>query len=103
MMTTAMMVYYAYTDTSMLSDATEKGGGRINNRFIQADPKWSYTLTSKRTIPIADSGNPASPDYLTFSLPNLAGQYGTTDNAAYCSGVDPSRYNTASTTSAIRS
>src|SRR5882724_9390065 len=89
MMTTAMMVYYAYTDTSMLTDATDKGAGRLVNRLIQSDAKFSFTLTSKRTIPIADSGNPSSPDYLVFSLPNLAGQYGTTDNAAYCGGVDP--------------
>ena len=89
MMTTAMMVYYAYTDTSMLTDATDKGSGRLMNRLYQADAKWSFTLTAQRTIPLADSGNPASPDYLVFSLPNLAAQYGTTENAAYCSGVDP--------------
>jgi hypothetical protein len=96
MMTTAMMMYYAYTDTSMLTDATDKGAGRLINRFIQADPQWSFSITSKRTIPLADSGNPASPDYRVFSIPNLSAQYGTTENAAYCSGVDPVVFTNAS-------
>jgi hypothetical protein len=93
MMTTAMMVYYAYTDTSLLGDATEQGGGQLTNRFIRNDPKWSFTLTAKRTVSLADSGNPASADYLVFTVPNLSAQYGTTQNAAYCSAVDPVVFN----------
>ncbi len=93
MMTTAMMVYYAYTDTSLLSDATEQNGGQLTNRFIRNDPKWSFTLTANRTVPLADSGNPASPDYLVFTVPNLSAQYGMTENAAYCSTVDPVVFN----------
>src|SRR4249920_1160198 len=93
MMTTAMMVYYAYTDTSLLSDATQQNGGQLTNRFIRNDPRWSFTLTAKRTVSLADSGNPASPDYLVFTVPNLAAQYGTTENAAYCGTVDPVVFN----------
>ncbi len=93
MMTTAMMVYYAYTDTSLLSDATAQSGGQLTNRFIRNDPKWSFTLTAKRTVSPADSGNPASPDYLVFTVPNLSAQYGMTDNAAYCGTVDPVVFN----------
>ena len=93
MMTTAMMVYYAYTDTSLLSDATAQNGGQLTNRFIRNDPKWSFTLTAKRTVSPADSGNPATPDYLVFTVPNLSAQYGMTGNAAYCSTVDPVVFN----------
>ena len=89
MMTTAMMVYYAYTDTSLLGDATAQSGGQLTNRFIRNDPRWSFTLTAKRTVSPADSGNPASADYLVFTVPNLSAQYGTTENAAYCGTVDP--------------
>lgn len=68
MMTTALMTYYAYADSSMMSDA----GGSIN-RFLSADPKWSFTVTSKGpAIPLAESGNPASPNYLKFYEPALA-------------------------------
>jgi hypothetical protein len=89
MMTTAMMTYLAYADSSLLTDVTAAGPGQLYNRFYRANQKWSWSVTSKRTVALADSGNPTSPDYLVFSIPNLAGQYGTTDNAAYCGGVDP--------------
>jgi hypothetical protein len=89
MMTTALMTYYAYADTSLATDATATDGGTHHSRFYQADHNWSWTLTSKRVIPLADSGNPASPDYLVFSVPNLSTLYGNTPTAAHCSTVDP--------------
>jgi hypothetical protein len=94
MMTTAMMTYYAYADASMLTDATATNGGDMVNRFYQTDKKWSWSVTAKQNIPLADSGNPASPNYLKFYAPDLPMMYGeydgqTKETAAYCSKVDP--------------
>ena len=36
---------------------------------------------------------PRQPDYLVFTVPNLAAQYGTTENAAYCGTVNPVVFN----------
>lgn len=93
MMTTAMMTYYAYADSSMLTDATATGAGSMVNRFYNANPNWSWSVT-KQDIALADSGNPASPNYLKFSCPTLASIYQLTDGqsaatAAYCGGIDP--------------
>src|SRR5262249_37019352 len=73
-MTTAMMTYYAYADTSMMTDATEQGSGKKVNRLFRKDKNWGFSIT-KRDIPLTDSGNPASPNYRIFSLPTLAQQY----------------------------
>jgi len=95
MMTTAMMTYYAYADTSLMTDATQQGSGQKVNRFFRDDPKWGFKIT-KRNVPLADSGNPASPDYLVFSLPTLDQQYSDgslgEDGAAHCAGIDPVVY-----------
>ena len=45
-------------------------------RFYDDDPSWSWQLTVAGRCPSADSGNPSSPNYLKFSLPNLTSQYG---------------------------
>jgi hypothetical protein len=94
MMTTAMMTYYAYADASMLSDATAANGGDMINRYYQANRNWSWSVTAKANIPLEDSGNPASPNYLKFYAPDLPNMYGeydgqTKDIADYCSHVDP--------------
>ncbi len=73
-MTTAMMTYYAYADSSMVTDATSAGAGSKLCRFFDDDPNWSFQLTAK-DIALGDSGNPASPNYLSFSFPTLAAQY----------------------------
>jgi hypothetical protein len=86
MMTTALMTYYAYADSSLLTD--DGDGARSVNRFYEADPNWTWKLTA-RQIPLAESGNPASPNYLVFSLPTLSSIYGTSPNASYCGGIDP--------------
>ncbi len=75
MMTTAMMTYYAYADSSMVTDATAKGAGSKICRNFDDDKSWSFQLTAQN-IALADSGNPASPNYLKFTLPNLSAQYG---------------------------
>jgi hypothetical protein len=100
MMTTAMMTYYAYADSSMVADATAAGGGAKLCRFYDADHSWSFQLTAQ-DIPLADSGNPASPNYLKFSLPTLASQYnypslGTQDaptGSPTCGSFDPVIFN----------
>jgi hypothetical protein len=93
MMTTAMMTYYAYSDASMLTDATAANGGDMHNRFFDKDKNWSWTVTGKTQIPLADSGNPASPNYLKFyaDLSKMYGEYDgqTTQVAAYCAALDP--------------
>ena len=94
MMTTAMMTYYAYSDASLLSDATASNGGDMINRYYRADKNWSWSVTAKENIPLADSGNPSSPNYLKFYAPDLPTMYGeydgqTKDTADYCSQIDP--------------
>ena len=93
MMTTAMMTYYAYSDASMLTDATAANGGDMHNRFYDKDKNWSWTVTAKTQIPLADSGNPASPNYLKFyaDLSTMYGEYDgqTKEVAASCAKVDP--------------
>jgi hypothetical protein len=100
MMTTAMMQYYAYADSSMVEDATAAGGGNKHCRFYDDDPSWTYQITSQN-VDIAQSGNPSSPQYLQFSLPTLAQQYGygslgaqdTSPSGNACAGVDPVVFN----------
>ena len=93
MMTTAMMTYYAYSDASMLTDATAENGGDMHNRFYDKNKNWSWTVTSKTKIPLADSGNPQSPNYLKFyaDLPTMYGEYDgqTQEIAALCAKIDP--------------
>jgi hypothetical protein len=74
MMTTAMMTYYAYADSGMTTDETAAGPGGGICRFFDDDPNWSFQLTAQ-PVSLADTGNPASPNYLTYSIPNLALQY----------------------------
>ena len=105
MMTTAMMQYYAFADSSMMTDATSAGSGGKRCRYYDDDPSWSWQLQSQ-AVPVADSGNPSSPNYLKFSLPNLTSQYGqngtgslgaqdTSPSGSACSGVDPVVFNPA--------
>ena len=100
MMTTAMMQYYAYADSSMVADATSAGAGGKHCRFYDDDSSWSYQITAQ-DIDIAQSGNPQSPQYLQFSLPTLSQQYGysslgaqdTSPSGDACAGVDPVVFN----------
>ena len=47
MMTTAMMTYYAYADSSLLTDATAAGAGSKLCRFYDDDNSWSFRLTAQ--------------------------------------------------------
>jgi hypothetical protein len=99
MMTTAMMTYYAYADTSLVTDATAAGGGSKLCRPYDDNPNWSFSLTGQN-ISLAESGDPTSANYLTFTVPGLANQYSDTDlgaaGATECSGIDPVVFNNAS-------
>ena len=95
MMTTAMMTYYAYADNSMQVNATTAGPGGHACRYYDDDPNWSFQLTAQN-VSLADTGNPASPNYLTYSIPNLALQYsvgsaGESDvpTGPLCASIDP--------------
>ena len=70
MLTTAQMVRLAYGDSSMAADTETVGFYGLRNRFYMNDPNWSFSFTEKTAIPFADSVNPASPNYLMFSLPS---------------------------------
>lgn len=92
MMTTALMTYFAFADTSMTNDKAQSV-----NRFLAADPNWSWSVTAKGTpIPLTDSVNPNSPNYLKFYEPNLMNEYGNEQklgggpgDLAYCNTIDP--------------
>jgi len=75
MMTTAMMTYYAYADTSMLTDATATSGGNAVNRYYDADKNWTCP-SPRRPTSARRQRNPASPNYLKFtaraSRPSMA-------------------------------
>ena len=99
MMTTAMMTYYAYADSSLMTDATATGGGSKKCRFFDDDASWTFKLTGTN-IALSDSGNPSSANYLDFYVPNLSQQYSQSSlgaaGAAQCSGIDPVVFDNAS-------
>ena len=72
MMTPALMNFYAYLDTWQVDDA-----GKVNDRMRALYPNAKVTITGA-VIPIADSIDPTSASFLTFTNPNLA-----TLNATY--------------------
>ncbi|MBC7661454.1 MAG: hypothetical protein H7249_17295 [Chitinophagaceae bacterium] len=93
MMTTAMMMYYAYTDTSMRADATPTGAGKRVDRLYNADQAFGFRFTSKTTIPLEDSVNTANPNYMTFTISDLPSRFSTVatnnDDGPTCSIIDP--------------
>lgn len=94
MMTTAMMAYYAYTDTSGRDDTY-----KVNNRWYAANGNLAVTLVEKRgPVTLTAAANPQSPDYLTFYVPNLHALFTANSNAtleadelAGCAATDPLR------------
>ena len=97
MMTTGMMVYLAYADTTLQPDSPAAGvTAERKNRFLMQNPDWNYTIQhAAGMIPIADSANPASANYLKFYIPSLGSTLwrppGTPDqgDANYCKQFDP--------------
>jgi hypothetical protein len=65
MMTTAMMVTFAYWDARLVDDA-----GDVTYRGQPPIP--SVTVHQDRDIPRGDSFDPAHPDFLHFSVPEMA-------------------------------
>jgi hypothetical protein len=62
MVTTALASFLAYLDDRYVDDA-----GRATSRWAKANPMLTVTATSDLTIPMADTMNPASPNYLKLS------------------------------------
>jgi hypothetical protein len=62
MMTTALAVFLAFLDDRYVDDA-----GRATSRWAKANPMLTVTATSDLTIPMTDTMNPASPNYLKVS------------------------------------
>src|SRR4029079_18794370 len=68
MMTPALMELYAFLDAWQVDDA-----GKLTDRFKQANPAVSITVKiSQGPIPIAETRDPASPNYMHWYDPDLA-------------------------------
>ena len=67
MMTPALMELYAFLDAWQVDDA-----GKLTDRFKLAHPTTTLTVTSVAPIPIAESVDPASPNFMHFYVPDLA-------------------------------
>jgi hypothetical protein len=92
MMTPALMELYAFLDAWQVDDA-----GKVVDRFRVAYPTTNITVTSSAPIPITDSVDPTSPNFMHWYNPGLA-----TFNAAVpgCF-VDPVVYDTGGTGLAV--
>jgi len=62
MVTTALASFLAFLDDRFVDDQ-----GRATSRWAKANPLLALTATSDLTIPMTDSLNPASPNYLVVS------------------------------------
>jgi hypothetical protein len=62
MMTTALASFLAFLDDRYVDD-----NGRVASRWVKANPMLTVTATSDLTIPMSDSMDPASPNYLKIS------------------------------------
>ncbi|HET7506416.1 MAG TPA: hypothetical protein VFK02_35595 [Kofleriaceae bacterium] len=82
MMTPALMELYAFLDTRQINDA-----GRVNDAFATANTGLKIVMeTAQGPIPIAQSIDPASPNFMHWFSPDIATlTYGDTT----CNGIDP--------------
>jgi hypothetical protein len=84
MMTTALKELYAFFDVREVDNA-----GKVTDRFKAANPNLQITVgTAAGPIPIADTLNPASPNYMHWYNPDVAT---TGANVAGCQ-MDPIVY-----------
>lgn len=68
MMTPALMELYAFFDAWQVDD-----GGKVTDRFKQANPNLSITVeASQGPIPISETLDPSSPNYMHWYDPDLA-------------------------------
>jgi hypothetical protein len=86
MMTPALMELYAFLDTRQVNDAAQ-----TNDIFARANTGLKIVMeTAQGPIPIADTLNPASPNYMHWYSPDVAGlTYADTT----CSNLDPISFN----------
>ena len=82
MMTPALMQLYAFLDARRADNAT-----KVTDLFAKANPGLVFTISAKSgPIPIADSIDPASPNFMHFYNPDITTQ---TYPDATCNGLDP--------------
>jgi hypothetical protein len=67
MMTTALMSFYSFIDVRRRDDK-----GNDKDKMHTADPTWQWTAVdeSVKSIPLSETLDPASPNYLVWSVPN---------------------------------
>ncbi|HEX3760663.1 MAG TPA: hypothetical protein VHW23_18235 [Kofleriaceae bacterium] len=86
MMTPALMELYAFLDTRQVNDAAQ-----VNDLFATANKGLKITMeTAAGPIPIADSVNPASPNFMHWYTPDLPT---LTYPDTTCNALDPITFN----------
>ena len=86
MMTPALMELYAFLDTRLVNNAAG-----VNDTFARANAGLKITMqTALGPIPIADSVNPASPNFMHWYTPDLPG---LTYPDPGCNALDPIQFN----------
>lgn len=86
MMTPALMELYAFLDARRVDDAA-----RISDSFALANRGLQIVMeTAQGPIPIAETLNPASPNYMHWYTPDLPGLMYPD---ATCNGLDPIAFN----------
>jgi hypothetical protein len=86
MMTPALMELYAFLDTRQVNDAAA-----INDTFARANTGLKIVMeTAQGQIPITDSVNPASPNFMHWYTPDLPG---LTYPDPTCNALDPISFN----------
>src|SRR6202171_2750959 len=69
MLTPRLMMLYAYLDAIQVNDS----GGTVD-LFAKANPNFSFRLTARAgAIPLSETFDPSSPNYMIFYAPQLAG------------------------------
>jgi hypothetical protein len=87
MMTPALMELYAFLDTRLVND-----NAGINDTFARANAGLKVFMgTAQGPIPIEDTLNPASPNYLHWYSPDVATL--TYANDPTCNNLDPISFN----------
>lgn len=82
MMTPALMQLYAFLDTRRADNAT-----KVTDLFAKANPMLTISISTKSgPIPIEQSVDPTSPNYMHFYNPELTAQ---TYPDTTCNGLDP--------------
>jgi hypothetical protein len=86
MMTPALMELYAFLDTRQVNDAAQ-----VNDLFATANKGLKIVMeTAAGPIPITDSVNPASPNFMHWYTPDLPG---LTYPDTTCNAIDPITFN----------